>query len=457
MTRTKVLRPVIVIPVVVVIAGAAVFFGFRSGSRGAQAAAATQQLYAVAPTTLSQTVSASGTIAPADTEDLNFGVSGTVANVSVKAGATVTKGQTLATIESATLLSSVAQAKSTLTAAQASLSDDESASSSTAQIADDQAQVTSAYAAFVSATSDLSDATLTSPINGTIATMNLTVGETLGSSGATGTDLSGTGTGSGRTTAASSSATGANNTAAASTSTAQIEVISSAYVVNLSVDTTTVGNIEVGQAATVTPMSTSGTSTTSGAGGFGPGGGFGGGGFAAAGAGGAATAGGGQSTTTGSSTANAATATAAATKGSVSSVGAIASASSGVATFPVVIAVAGTPTGFHAGASASAVITYKSYPNVIAVPTTAITRTNGQSTVTVSVNGATTARAVTTGIVSSGQTEITDGLTSGEQIVVTVPSFRRTTTGASGTGGATRFPGGGGEVPAGAGPGGATP
>jgi macrolide-specific efflux system membrane fusion protein len=447
----------VIIPLVVVVAGGAVWLGVRSGSSGASnTTASTEQLFTVAPANLSETVSASGTIAAADTEDLTFAVGGTVSTVAVKAGQTVKKGEVLATVDSATLLSTVAQAQSTLDAAQATLSNDETAGASSAQIANDQAQLTTAYVGLVSATSDLSGATLTSPIAGTVATVNLTPGEVLSSSGASGTNLTGTGTGSGRTNTASSSNSSAassassasantNSTAAASSTTPQIEVISSGFVVNLSVDTTTVGNLKVGQSATVTPTSSSNTSTNSGGGGFGggPAGGF-------AGFGGARPGGNGTGSGANASTSTP-TATAASAAGTVTSVGTIASSSQGVATFPVVVTVNGTPSGFHAGASASTVVTYRTLPNVLAVPTNAIARSNGGSSVTVSANGAKTSRVVTTGISSGGQTQITSGLSSGDQVVVVVPTRRTTGTGTNGNGGSFR-PNGGGGAPVGATP-----
>jgi membrane fusion protein, macrolide-specific efflux system len=435
MVRTRLLRPSVVIPVVVIVVGAAVWTGLRAG-RGAAAttaATATSQLFTVSPTTLAQTASASGTIAPAETENLSFEVAGTVTAVKVAAGQTVKQGQVLATLGSAALESAVAQAQATLASAGAQLSDDQTAGASSAQITADQTNVSSAYANVVAAVQSLSGATLTSPIAGTVATVDLTVGEVLGSSGASGTSITGTGTGSGRSAASASNASSASATGTSSTSSSssQIEVISTAYVVNLSVGTTTIGNVKVGQSATVTPMSSSGSS--GGGGGGGGRGGFGGGGGFGAGP---------QSSTSGSS-ASTSTATGASTTGTVTSVGAIASSSSGVATFPVAIAVNGTPAGFHAGASASVAITYHRLTNVLAVPANAVTQSSGTSSVTVSTNGKTAIRTVTTGLSSGGQIQITSGLQSGDQIVVNIPTFRRTSASGTSSGSSTSSGGGG--------------
>jgi membrane fusion protein, macrolide-specific efflux system len=55
------------------------------------------------------------------------------------------------------------------------------------------------------------------------------------------------------------------------------------------------------------------------------------------------------------------------------------------------------------------------------------------------LGGPTETRTVTTGITAGGQTEITSGLKSGEQVVLTLPAalggFNRTGTGAGGGGG----------------------
>jgi hypothetical protein len=217
------------------------------------------------------------------------------------------------------------------------------------------------------------------------------------------------------------------------------------YVVNVSVDDTQIGRIAVGQAATVTPSSSPAA------------GGRGGGAarfFGAGGAGGQTT----PTTTADNSQAQAAqgalggqSQTPSAT-GTVSSVGAIATTSSGVSSFPVVVTLNGTPQGFFAGSTVNVAITYNQLTNVLQVPTLAISRSNGQSSVTVSANGKKSQRPVTTGITSGGFTQITDGLTRGELVVVTIPTVatnanRAQTNGGAGgggLGGGGGFRGGGG-------------
>ena len=418
-------RPVVVVPAAIVVIGGAVALGLRaSGSNAANNSAATtnEQLYTVQPTTMQQTVSATGTIEPAVTEDLSFTSAGTVTAVNVKAGQKVKKGAVLATIDSAALQSALQQANASYASAQAQLSDDEAAAASSEQIASDEANVAAQQANAAAALGDLAGASLTAPIAGTVATVNLTVGQVLSSSGSSGTDVTGTGGGSGRFPSSDGSS---------DSSTAQIEVVSNAFVVNLSVDTATVGKIKAGQSATVTPTTSSGSSGGNSAFPFPGGGGFTVGNFNGA----------NRSANNGSSQTSANTAVGAAATGKVTSVGAVASSSSGVATFPVVITVSGTPDAFHAGASASAAIVYSQKADVLAVPVNAVTLTNGASYVTVSTNGQKSKRAVTTGVTANGQIEITSGLQSGEQVVVTLPNFTRngTRNGATTNG---EFPGG---------------
>ncbi len=135
----------------------------------------------------------------------------------------------------------------------------------------------------------------------------------------------------------------------------------------------------------------------------------------------------------------------------MTSVGAIATASSGVATFPVVVTVLGDPAGFNAGAGATVAIVYNELKNVIEVPSFAVTTANGVSTVTVeAADGKKSTRTVTTGLTANAEIQITSGLKAGENVVIALPGgiggphsaagTVRTGTGGTGTGG---FGGGG--------------
>jgi macrolide-specific efflux system membrane fusion protein len=405
--------------VVVVVAGAGIGIWLGTSSSAAPALQITTQTVSATTGTMKQTVSTSGTIAPAQQANLNFGVSGSVTAVNVSAGQTVTAGQTLATVDPAALQATVSAAQSSLTAAQAKLSSDQSAGASSSQIASDQASVTTAQSQLTSDQTNLANASLTSTITGTVASVGLSVGQQVSSSSTSSNSGSGTSSGSGTgsssgggssssaggglsgagasSSAASSSAASSSSSSSSSSSTAQVVVISTnSFVVNATVDDTQVGQIKQGQQVVITP---SGSTTN--------------------------------------------------VYGTVSSVGLIATQSSTVATFPVAIAVTGNPTGIYAGSTATLSVIVKQLNNVVEVPTAAISYSGGQSTVTVVQNGSHVSRAVTTGVSSNGQTQITSGLTSGEKVLEQVVKFNGTAGGAGrslfgGTGGAGGAGGAGG-------------
>ena len=68
------------------------------------------------------------------------------------------------------------------------------------------------------------------------------------------------------------------------------------------------------------------------------------------------------------------------------------------------------------------------------VPTLAVTRTNGNSYVTLDKNGVKSQRLITVGLSSGGSTQVVSGLTTGDTVVERVPTAR--TGGTSGFGGA---------------------
>lgn len=145
--------------------------------------------------------------------------------------------------------------------------------------------------------------------------------------------------------------------------------------------------------------------------------------------------------------------------GTVSSVGIMASTgSSGAATFPVVIKVTGSPTGLYAGGTVSAAIVVKQVDNVLTVPSAALTSEGDATYVTLSKNGKETKSKVVIGTVYGASTQITSGLSEGDQVVI-----RQIRLPQGGTGNGNRgerngqvpgeFPGGG-QLPQGQFPGG---
>ena len=133
------------------------------------------------------TVSATGTITPKRQEDLSFAVSGEVTSVRVEAGDHVKKGEVLARLDSSTLLAKRNAARSSVEAAETQLEEDED-DASDSQLAADEASLAAARAQLAEAQKSLEDATLRSPIKGTVSAVNLSVGEQAGSAAPTADD-----------------------------------------------------------------------------------------------------------------------------------------------------------------------------------------------------------------------------------------------------------------------------
>jgi membrane fusion protein, macrolide-specific efflux system len=412
-------RIAIIMVVALLMAAGASIAWVKTRPSGTAAAGPATRLVTVGTGTVSQAVAASGTIEPTTTSNLSFTAAGQVTAVNVIAGQKVQAGQKLATISSASLASQVAQAQATIAADEAKLSTDQTAAASTAQIAADQANITVAQAQLTNAQAALAGATLTSPITGTVTAVNLTVGQQLSASGSSsgassGSGVgssSGSGSGSGSLSGASSGggsgqsnsgsgsvssgSGGSSGSSSSTSSTGQIQVISTgSYVVDASVGASDLVNIAKGDQVTIT--------------------------------------------TTGST---------APVFGLVSSIGIVASSSSGTSAFPVVISVTGSPSGLYAGSSANVSIIYRQLSNVLVVPTLAVTRTNGNASVTLDKNGVKSQHQITVGLSSGGSTQVVSGLNSGDTVVETVPTARSGGTGGfggfgGGTGGSGGFRGG---------------
>jgi macrolide-specific efflux system membrane fusion protein len=163
--------------VVVVAGGVAAWLVLRP------AEASTQPILATATVgTQRQTVSATGTIEPAEQADLNFAVSGEVTEVLVKEGDQVTAGQTLATVDDTLLQAQLTAAQATLDAAEEKADSGDDASA--------DAEVVSAQSELAAAQDAADNAALKSTINGTVVTVGLKVGDRVGDNadGASGGD-----------------------------------------------------------------------------------------------------------------------------------------------------------------------------------------------------------------------------------------------------------------------------
>jgi membrane fusion protein, macrolide-specific efflux system len=414
--------PIIGAAAVVVAAAIALPLWLTSGSSSAGGLSITTVTVPVTTGTIQQTVSSSGTVQPASQADLNFAVSGTVNAVNVKAGQTVTAGQALATVDTTALSEQLSAAQAQLTSAQDRLASDEDASAAASQIDSDEASVTSAESSLSTAQTNLNDASLTSTISGTVASVDLTVGQQVSGSGGGSGDSGSAGTGSSDTGSTGTGSSAAAGSSSSGSSSGQIVVIGTdSYIVNATVDDTQIGQITDGDQVDITLGGSSASSSA----------------FPTAGTGASK---GGSSSTTGSGSS--------AIYGTVGSISLIGDQSSDVTTFPVVIDVTGTPSGLYAGASADVSIIVKQLSNVTEVPTDAISyTTGGQATVTKVVNGSDVVTNVTVGDAENGETQIVSGVQSGDKVLERQVTFKAPGGGAGGLFGGTGrtggFPGGG--------------
>lgn len=323
-------------------------------------AAATPTGSTVAATTgtMSQTVTATGTVEPAQEADLSFTAGGLVTSVSARVGASVRKGAVLATVDGSALQAQVNAAAAGVTAASALVASEASAPTATAA-ASAQAQLAWAQAKLVQARAALAATTLSSPIAGTVAAVTIAPGDVVaGSNGST------------NGTSASGVSSGANGHGAGSppgAATAQIVVISpAAFLVTADVGGVDLPQVAVGMQAKVTTTGSTHPLT-----------------------------------------------------GVVRSVGILADSASGAsATFPVVIGLNGSPTDLYAGGSADVSIIVKQTSGVLTVPTQAL-HTAGSSTVVLQmVNGKQLSTPVTVGATYGPRTQILSGLQAGDLVVV---------------------------------------
>lgn len=383
---------------VVVLAGAGGAYALNHGSTSAQAVPRT---VTVSHGTVQQTVSASGTIEPATEADLSFQSAGTVDSLGVGVGQSVTKGEVLASIDTTSLQSQVTLAQAVVTQAQSQVTA-ASSSGSASQIAAADAQLASAQAKLLAAQQALSQARLTSPIDGVVAAVNVKVGSTVGGSGGSASASSGTGRNSsggaggsggpaGQGGSGGAGGSSAASGAGGSASGAAISVISTnAWVVQTQVGNADLPSLKQGLQAQILPT---GSRTT--------------------------------------------------IYGTVQSIGIVATSSaSGTSQFPVTIAVTGTPSGLYAGTAATVSIIVKQLDDVLTVPTAALTTSGGRTTVTVLQNGQQVTRPVTAGRIFGARTEITAGLSDGAQVVLPGVFGTRGTGAGGGTGAGTGTRGG---------------
>lgn len=334
----------------------------------------------VTTSTLQQTVTASGTLRAAESEDLSFAVSGTVRAVMVSEGDRVKKGAALARVDSTSLVAARTAARSSYDAALTQLDEDLDNGASDVQVAADRSAVVAARSSWQEARDAVDDAVLRATIGGTVVSVDVAVGDTVGS----GSSSSG-GSSSGMTGGVTGSTTDTSTT-----STAAVGIATTRrFAVDAEVAAADIDDVEESLQVELT---VSGVDET--------------------------------------------------VYGTVASVGAIAQTStSGSAVFPVTVEVTGTRKDLYAGTSADLSIIVSQRTDVITVPTQAVETEDGQAYVTVQVDGDEERRAVEIGEAAGMVTEIVSGLEVGEQVVVPGFTGRGAGTGTE-DGGMGGFPGG---------------
>ncbi len=422
--------------------------------RHGSAAADTQYRTAVATLgTVTQSLALTGNLAPLGETDLSFGSSGRVTAVNVQPGQAVRAGQVLATLDTSSLQASLTQAQATLSSAQARLSLDQagptaqSLSQSQASVRTAQSQLQSAQTALADteainrglvqqaqsqgadalaaaqAKAQQSNDQAQAQVNSaqvqlqnaqaalaalqqgstpqqvqmdqsqvqidqinvdnaqkalTQATLAAPVDGVIGAVNLTAGQSVSSGSGGG---------SGSSSSSSSSSSTPQISVLTpGAFQVTGTVSDSQVNQIVVGERALVTPAGAT-----------------------------------------------------QAVRGKVTQIASEATVTSGVATFPVVIALDGSNPSFHSGVSASITVVTNQVVGVLTVPTSAVRGSNVQ----VLVNGQPQSVPVTTGASDATRTQILSGLNVGDTVVIATVSSTVPSTTTNRTGGGLLGGGGG--------------
>ncbi len=355
--------------------------------------------------TVTETVSASGTVSSATSSTVDFPTGGTIASVRVALGDRVRAGQTLATLDGESARASLQAARAQLTASREQLSSAvdtrDAAVAGTPAAADGpvlsaRAAVAQAQAQVVAAQQNTDDLTLVAPQNGTVTSLDAKAGRTVGGGGVATTSTgggsaasAGGGSASGGSASAGaqsggsaaggatgSAAGGAGATAAAGGATTPLMTITDLDSLQVVADIPEldVGRIATGQPATISVNALPGDHPA----------------------------------------------------GAVASVDTLPATSSAVQ-YGTVVDVMDPPRGLRPGMSASVSIVVAQAGDTTFVPSVALTASGGVGarTATAQVlgsDGRVSQRSVGVGLASDAATQVTSGLAAGELVVLPDPS-----------------------------------
>ncbi|MDX3188354.1 HlyD family efflux transporter periplasmic adaptor subunit [Streptomyces sp. MN03-5084-2B] len=410
MTRVRASKAWVINGALVVLLAGAGFGIYQAFSPEPSSAQAQSRSTPVRRATVTETVSAAGTLASSYTGAANFATAGKVTSIDVKVGDVVSAGQKLATVDSTQAAKQLQVAKANLAVAQNGLNTAETAEATpatgqNAQNNQNSAQtlannVTSAQAKLDQAQLDvqtaqqaLDNTVLYAPGAGTVTAINGAVGQQ-SSSGSSATSQSSSGS-SGSGQGGQGSSSNSSSAASSSSSSGFITITNlSGLVVNTSVAEIDVSKVKTGQKATVTLNALPDKPV----------------------------------------------------QATVSSINLTPTTSGNVVSYGAQLALTSPPDGLRPGQSASVVITVAEADDALSVPAAAVQTVGSTNLVTVQENGQNVTRQVQVGLRGESTVQITSGLSEGDNVVLTGTATTGTAGGTGrtgGTGGTGGFPGGG--------------
>ncbi|TDQ00556.1 efflux RND transporter periplasmic adaptor subunit [Labedaea rhizosphaerae] len=389
MRRVRFSKAWLVNGILVVVLVAAGFVAYEAFAPDSTTAQAQTRSTPVRRATVTETVSASGTLASTYTGAADFAGSGEVTAIDVKVGQVVSKGQKLATLDRTQATQQLEVANANLAAADEDLANANSTpatgqqqqnATSTTSL---QAKVDQARLDVQTAQTALDNTVLKAPGAGTVTAINGAVGQPA-SSGSSASSQATTGSQSGQ------SASGSGSASSSSSSGFIVITNLKALVVDTSVAEIDVSKVKAGQTATVTLNALPDDPV----------------------------------------------------QAKVSSVDLTPTTSGSVVSYGAKLTLTNPPKDLRPGQTASVVITVAEARNALTVPAAAVQTTGDTSTVTVVENGRDVPRQVQVGLRGESTVQITSGLTEGENVVLTATAATGTQRGGGGAAGGG-FPGGG--------------
>ncbi|MBE8524632.1 HlyD family efflux transporter periplasmic adaptor subunit [Amycolatopsis sp. H6(2020)] len=395
MTRVRASKAWVINGALVVLLAGAGFGIYQAFSPEPSSAQAQSRSTPVRRATVTETVSAAGTLASSYTGAANFATAGKVTSIDVKVGDVVSAGQKLATVDSTQAAKQLQVAKANLAVAQDGLDTAETAEATPATGQNSQnAQtntannVTSAQAKLDQAELDvqtaqqaLDNTVLYAPGAGTVTAINGAVGQQ-SSSGSSATSQSSSSGQGGQGSSSNSSSAATSSSSSGSSGFITITNLTG-LVVNTSVAEIDVSKVKAGQKATVTLNALPDKPV----------------------------------------------------QATVSSINLTPTTSGSVVSYGAQLALTSPPDGLRPGQSASVVITVAEADDALSVPAAAVQTVGSTNLVTVQENGQNVTRQVQVGLRGESTVQITSGLTEGENVVLTATASTGTTGGTGRTGG----------------------